>query len=118
MLSRGPWRSQVSPKPGETGHRGIVVGAAVASHVVADKPGRSDVDGLFYLSYPIHRTGRPEELGVNHLSQISRPMLFISGTRDTNARQKHHEALNSKIGLQPSLHMVERAKHSLNPSKG
>src|SRR3989454_10379876 len=111
MLSRGPWRSQVSPKPGETG-------AAVASHVVADKPGRSDVDGLFYLSYPIHRPGRPEELGVNHLSQISRPMLFISGTRDPNARQKHLEDLISKLGPQASLHMVEGADHSFNPRKG
>src|SRR6266446_6759575 len=83
----GEVRSRQSPEKLVIG--GLSMGAAVASHVVADNPGRSDVDGLFYLSYPIHRPGRPEELGVNHLSQISRPMLFISGTRDPKARQKH-----------------------------
>ncbi len=98
----GEVRSRQSPEKLVIG--GLSMGAAVASHVVADNPGRSDVDGLFYLSYPIHRPGRPEELGVNHLSQISRPMLFISGTRDRNARQKHLEDLVSKLGPQASLH--------------
>src|SRR5213594_4508719 len=112
----GEVRSRQSPEKLVIG--GLSMGAAVASHVVADKPGRSDVDGLFYLSYPIHRPGRPEELGVNHLSQISRPMLFISGTRDPNARQKHLEDLISKLGPQASLHIVEGADHSFNPRKG
>jgi predicted alpha/beta-hydrolase family hydrolase len=97
---------------------GLSMGAAVASHVVADKPGRGDVDGLCYLSYPIHRPGRPEELGVKHLSQISKPMLFISGTRDPNARPEQMEDLVSKLGPNASLHTVEGADHSLNPHMG
>jgi len=97
---------------------GLSMGAAVASHAVADKPGRSDVDGLYYLSYPIHRPGRPEELGVKHLSQISKPMLFISGTRDPNARPEQMEDLVSKLGPRASLHTVEGADHSFNPHKG
>jgi predicted alpha/beta-hydrolase family hydrolase len=94
------------------------MGAAVASHVVADKPGRGDVDGLCYLSYPIHRPGRPEELGVKHLSQISKPMLFISGTRDPNARPEQMEDLVSKLGPKASLHMVDGGDQSFNPGKG
>jgi len=97
---------------------GLSMGAAVASHVVADKPGRNDVDGLYYLSYPIHRPGRPEELGVKHLSQISKPMLFISGTRDPNARPEQMEDLVSKLGPNASLHPVEGADRSFNPHKG
>lgn len=97
---------------------GLSMGAAVASHAVADKPGRSDVDGLYYLSYPIHRPGRPEELGVKHLSQISKPMLFISGTRDPNARPEQVEDLVSQLGPKASLHTVEGADHSFNPHKG
>jgi predicted alpha/beta-hydrolase family hydrolase len=31
---------------------GLSIGAAVASHVAADKPGRSDLNGLFYFGYP------------------------------------------------------------------
>jgi len=97
---------------------GLSMGAAVASHVVADKPGRNDVDGLYYLSYPIHRPGRPEELGVKHLSQISKPMLFISGTRDPNARPDQMEDLVSKLGPKASLHTVEGTDHSFNPRMG
>lgn len=97
---------------------GLSLGAAVASHVVADKPGRGDVDGLYYLSYPIHRPGRPEELGVKHLFQISKPMLFISGTRDPNAQQAQMVDLVSKIGPKAMLHTVDGGDHSLNPHKG
>src|SRR6266436_9477707 len=52
--------SQYSPEKLVIG--GLSMGAAVASHTVADKPGRADIDGLFYFSYPIHRPGEPEEL--------------------------------------------------------
>jgi predicted alpha/beta-hydrolase family hydrolase len=97
---------------------GLSMGAAVASHVAADKPGRSDVGGLYYLSYPIHRPGRPEELGVKHLSQISKPMMFISGTRDPNARPEQMEDLVSKLGPKARLHTVEGADRSFNPRKG
>lgn len=109
-------RSRHSPEKLFIG--GLSMGAAVASHVVANKPGRSDVDGLYYLSYPIHRPGRPEELGVKHLSQISKPMLFISGTRDPNAAQEQLEDLVSRLGPKASLHMVEGADQSFNPRKG
>ncbi len=104
--------------PGKLVIGGLSMGAAVASHVVADKPGRSDVDGLYYLSYPIHKPGRPEELGIKHLSQISKPMLFISGTRDPNAQQEQMEGLVSKLGPRASLHMVEGGDQSFNPRKG
>lgn len=97
---------------------GLSMGAAVASHVVADKPGRSDVCALYYLSYPIHRPGRPEDLGVKHLSQISKPMLFISGTRDPYAERDQLADLVSKLGPNARLHIVEGGDHSLNPRKG
>ena len=94
------------------------MGAAVASHTVADKPERSDVDGLFYFSYPIHRPGKPEELGANHLFQISKPMIFISGTRDPNARPEQLKDLISKLGSTARLHMVEGGDQSFNKRNG
>jgi uncharacterized protein len=97
---------------------GLSMGAAVASHTVADKPGRSDVDGLFYFSYPIHRPGKPEELGVKHLFQISKPMLFISGTRDPNARPEQLKDLISKLGPSARLHLIEDGDRSFDPRKG
>ncbi len=97
---------------------GLSMGAAVASHVVADKPGRSDIDRLFYFSYPIHMPGKPEELGVKHLSHIPKPMLFISGTRDPYARPEQLKDLVSKLGPRAKLHMVEGGDHSLNARNG
>lgn len=61
---------------------GLSLGAAVTSHVVSDEPCRDDVSGLFFLSYPIHYPRHPERVGVQHLRQISRPMLFVAGTKD------------------------------------
>ena len=109
-------RSQYGPEKLIIG--GLSMGAAVASHVVADKPGRSDVDGLFYLSYPIHRPGKPEELGIKHLFQISKPMLFVSGTRDPNARPEQLKDLISKLGPKTRLHKVEGGDRSLNTRHG
>ncbi len=94
------------------------MGAAVASHIVADNPGRSDVDGLFYFSYPIHLPGKPEELGVKPLFQISKPMLFISGTRDPNSSPEQLKGLISKLGPRASLHMVEGGDRSFDTRNG
>ena len=118
MLSRSPWRSQVSPKPGETGRRGIVDGSRSRIPCCRGQPWEKRCRWTVLSQLSHSRPGRPEELGVNHLSQISRPMLFISGTRDRNARQKHLEDLVSKLGPQASLHMVEGADDSFNPRKG
>jgi len=109
-------RSQYRPQKLVIG--GLSMGAAVASHTVADKPERSDVDGLFYFSYPIHRPGKPEELGANHLFQISKPMIFISGTRDPNARPEQLKDLISKLGSTARLHMVEGGDRSFNKRNG
>ncbi len=97
---------------------GLSMGAAVAPHVVADKPGRSDVDGLFYFSYPIHLPGKPEDLGVKHLFPISKPMMFISGTRDPNARPEQLRDLISKLGPRARLHVVEGGDRSFNTQMG
>lgn len=97
---------------------GLSLGAAVASHVVADEPGRNDVNGLFYFSYPIHRPREPEELGVKHLFRISKPMLFIAGTRDPYAQLDQLKQLVSKLGPQSRLQVVEGADHSLKPRHG
>lgn len=109
-------RSQYRPEKLVIG--GLSMGAAVASHTVADKPVRNDVDGLCYFSYPIHRAGKPEELGINHLFQISKPIMFISGTRDPNARPEQLKDLISKLGPKARLHMVEGGDRSLNTRNG
>lgn len=96
---------------------GLSMGAAVASHVVTDTV-RVDVDGLFFLSYPIHMPGRPEELGTRHLFGISKPMLFISGTRDSTGQRDRLEDVVSKLGPRAQLYLVEGGSHRLNTGGG
>jgi len=109
-------RSEFSPKRLIIG--GLAMGAAVASHAVTDKPGRGDIEGLFYFGYPIHRPRKPEELGVKHLFQISKPMLFISGTRDPNAQLERLKDLVSRLGPRARLQVVEGGDRSLNTGNG
>jgi uncharacterized protein len=49
--------------------------------------------GLVLVSYPLHPPGKPDKLRVDHFPDITRPSLFISGTRDafgTPAEFKKH----------------------------
>ncbi len=38
--------------------------------------------GLVLLSYPLHPPGKPDKLRVDHLPQLTVPVLFVSGTTD------------------------------------
>lgn len=40
------------------------------------------VAGLVLLSYPLHPPGRPDRLRVEHLPDVTVPVLAVSGTRD------------------------------------
>lgn len=57
-------------------------GGRVASMVAAE----TEPAGLILLSYPLHRPGHPEELRIDHWSEIGCPALVLSGDRDQFAR--------------------------------
>lgn len=54
----------------------------VAAGVDGDAP-PTNLRGLVLISYPLHPPGKPENLRVEHLPDITVPTLFISGTKDT-----------------------------------
>jgi uncharacterized protein len=97
---------------------GISMGAAIASHVIADGADTSGVKGLFFFSYPLHRPGRPDALGDKHLHKISRPMIFVSGTRDVYAEPKVMKSVVSKLGPTAQVYWVEGADGGFNKHKG
>ncbi len=43
------------------------------------------VSGLVFFGFPLHPAGKPSTDRAAHLSQVSVPMLFLQGTRDTLA---------------------------------
>lgn len=91
---------------------GVSLGAAVASHVVSDEPGRDDVDGLFFLGYPIHQRRQPEELGVRHLQQISKPMLFVAGTQDPWSKPERLNEVVSTLTPWSTVFLVQKGGHN------
>ena len=84
-------------------------GGRIASHIVADG---FAADGLVFLSYPLHPPGRPEKLRDAHLRDISVPMLFVQGTRDTFAQS---DLLAKTVrSLPQATHIpIEGGNHSL-----
>lgn len=48
--------------------------------------------GLVLYAYPLHPPGKPEKLRVEQFSEISVPMLFFQGTKDSLSRMDLFEA--------------------------
>jgi predicted alpha/beta-hydrolase family hydrolase len=71
-----------------------------------------DVNGLFFLGYPLHPIGKTDQLRDEHLYRIKKPMLFVSGTRDSFARRDLLEKVVTKIGSNAQIHWIENGDHS------
>jgi uncharacterized protein len=97
---------------------GIALGAAVASHIIADGPDIPAVKGLFFLSYPIHRPGKTELRADTHLHEISKPMLFISGTRTIYAEPEILKSTLTELGDRAQVYWVENGDHKFDKLKG
>jgi hypothetical protein len=83
-------------------------GGRVASMVAAETPPA----GLVLLSYPLHRPGHPEELRDRHWSDISCPVLLLSGDRDQFARIDLLQA-SAKLLPRAELHVYSGLGHGL-----
>jgi len=88
---------------------GKSMGGRIASQIAANG---TDVDGLFFLGYPLHPPGKTEQLRDQHLFRIKKPMLFLSGTRDAFAKRDLLESAVSKIGSNAQIHWMENGDHS------
>ncbi len=75
------------------------------------------VKGLVLLGYPLHPPGKPEQLRTRHLPQITRPMLFIQGSRDTFGTPGELGAVLAGLGAQTELMTVEGGDHSFTVRK-
>jgi uncharacterized protein len=105
-------------KPRDMFLGGISLGAAIASHVVSDRPNIPEVKGLFFLSYPLHRPGMPDARGDRHLHKISKPMLFVTGTRDPYAEPRALKSTLSALGDRAQVYWVEGGEQTFDKKKG
>ena len=94
---------------------GKSMGGRIASQVAA---GGEEVDGLFFLGYPLHRPGQLDMLRDEHLYRIEKPMLFISGTKDQFAKKELLDQVVSKLGDKAKIEWIEGGDHSYNTRQG
>ncbi len=71
-----------------------------------------NVVGLVLSSFPLHMPGRADTKRAEHLSNVTVPMLFISGTRDALAELDLFEPVVKKLGKQATLHLLDTSDHS------
>lgn len=94
---------------------GRSMGGRVVSMLVSD--GRIQdhtLDGLLFLSYPLHPPGKPDQLRDAHLTEISCPMLFVAGDRDTLARLERLRPVVKRLGSRARLEVFEGANHGFS----
>ena len=92
---------------------GKSMGGRIASQVAAGE--HPPVGGLVFLGYPLHPPGRPDKRRDAHLPQISEPMLFVQGTRDTFGTAAEIRLLLPRL-QHATLHEVAGGDHSFKVS--
>lgn len=76
-----------------------------------------NVKGLVFFSFPLHPAGEPAITRAEHLSKVTVPMLFLSGTRDALAELDLLEPVVEKLGKKAALHLLDTADHSFKVLK-
>ena len=67
--------------------------------------------GLVLLSYPLHPPGRPDRLRVEHLGQLTCPVLLVQGDNDPFGRPDEFEAHLASIPGPTEVVWLEGAGH-------
>lgn len=101
-------RSGVAPAQVALGGRSM--GGRICSMAVAEG---LPAAGLVLVSYPLHPPGRPDRLRVAHLSEITVPCLFVSGTGDLFATPAELESATSAIPAPVTHVWIEGGRHEL-----
>lgn len=75
------------------------------------------VSGLVLFAFPLHPAGAPDTKRADHLSNVTIPMLFLSGTRDALGELNLLEPTIEKLGKLATLHLLDTADHSFKVLK-
>jgi uncharacterized protein len=98
---------------------GKSMGGRIASQVAATPETAEHVTALVFLGYPLHPPGRPDKLRDAHLPEITAPMLFVQGSRDTFGMADEIRSLIKRLHLPATLYPIEGGDHSLKvPKRG
>ena len=76
-----------------------------------------NVKGLVFFAFPLHPAGEPDTKRADHLSRVTIPMLFLSGTRDDLATLDLLQSVCKKLGKRATLHLLDTADHGFRTLK-
>jgi predicted alpha/beta-hydrolase family hydrolase len=114
----------VRARPAAKGHQlfigGKSMGGRIASQVASKweepaGPG-GPLAGLVFFGYPLHPTGKPQQLRAAHLPLIKAPMLFIQGSKDSFGTPAELEPFLKKIPG-ATVYPIDGGDHSLRVSR-
>jgi predicted alpha/beta-hydrolase family hydrolase len=91
-------------------------GGRMTSTAASESP-LDGVQGLVFFSFPLHQPGKPETKRADHLSAVTVPMLFLSGTRDELADLALLKPMCKKLGKRATLHFLDTADHGYRTLK-
>ena len=95
---------------------GKSMGGRMTSGAAARTP-LPGVRGLVFFGFPLHP---PKNRGIaraDHLNQVTVPMLFIQGTRDSLADLTLIREVTNRLGDRAVVHVVEGGDHSFHVPK-
>jgi predicted alpha/beta-hydrolase family hydrolase len=95
---------------------GKSMGGRMTSLAAAKEP-LDGVRGLVFFGFPLHAPGRSSAERGKHLAQVTVPMLFLQGSRDSFADLKLLKPLCSRHGKRAELFVIEGGDHSLHMLK-
>jgi hypothetical protein len=101
--------------PGPVLACGKSMGGRIGSMAVAEG---MPAAGLAFLGYPLHPPGAPEKIRDAHLYQITVPMLFLQGTRDTFAQPALLHRVIARLGDRATLVEIDGGDHSFRVPGG
>jgi predicted alpha/beta-hydrolase family hydrolase len=99
------------------GRIGSQVAAALETGNLSLEKRSNNISALVFLGYPLHPPGKPEQLRDAHLKQITAPMLFIQGAKDSFGTPGELRAVIRKHRLPATLHLIEGGDHSFKVPK-
>lgn len=92
---------------------GKSMGGRMTSQAAAQRP-LDSVRGLVFFGFPLHPPNKPGTKRAEHLKQVTVPMLFLQGTRDTLADLTLLKPICDDLGSRATLHIIETADHSFH----
>ncbi len=90
-------------------------GGRMSSQRLSKEP-MPEVKGIIFFGFPLHPSGAPSTKRANHLSTVTVPMLFLSGTKDTLAELTLLKKV-TKVLPKATVITFEGADHSFKSGK-